>query len=103
MPPGPSSGFAVRLREQSERDSEPELSDQLFGVLEVARVLGRPQEVRVRRRVALRAEVLPPTEAGRVDRVEQVEDLADCLQVYPAAEQEDLGHAEVQHRERRAA
>src|SRR5262249_57716577 len=86
-----------------EREPEPDLADALLGLLEIARVSRRTQEVRVGALVRNRAEIPATDEGGRVLVVEEVEHLANRLDARVAHQAERFRHAQVERLERRAA
>src|SRR4029079_13982697 len=95
------------LHSASEREAEANLSDPLLRLLEVAGEAGGLHEGRARR-AADQADRLHDVrdgtlEVGRVDRVEQVEDLPDRLDIGAAEQMERARDPQVHLRERRAA
>src|SRR5581483_3740277 len=93
--------FPACPRSALEREPEPDLTHALFRTLRVAGERRRLQQVRIRRPRGRNVDAR--AEAARVDRVEQVEHLADRFDVRAAAEAEDLRDAEVQLLLRHAA
>src|SRR6476469_4723685 len=80
-----------------EREADADLPDALLRPLEVAGERRRLQQVLIRRTGARDVDVaIRPGRIARVERVEQVEYLADRFDVRAAAESEHLRDADVQ-------